>query len=60
MIFVVLVSNLLFAQTHESIHQLQSKYYNSISTPPVDKVHIKTGIDILLDKKQNLIINKMA
>ena len=58
MIFVVLISNLLFAQTHESIHQLQSKYYNSISTPPVDKVHIKTGIDILLDKKQNLIINK--
>ena len=58
MIFVVLVSNLLFAQTHESIHQLQSKYYNSISTPPVDKVHIKTGIDILLDKKQNLIADK--
>ena len=56
MIFVVLISNLLFAQTHESIHQLQSKYYNSISTPPVDKVHIKTGIDILLDKKQKLII----
>ena len=58
MIFVVLISNLLFAQTHESIHQLQSKYYNSISTPPVDKVHIKTGIDILLDKKQNLIADK--
>ena len=58
MIFIVLISNLLFAQIHESIHQIQSKYYSSISSPPVDKVHIKTGLDILLDKKRNLIIGK--
>jgi len=58
LIFFIFITNLLAAQAYESIHQLQSKYYSSISTPPVDKVHIKTGIDILLDKKQNLITDK--
>ena len=58
LIFFVFITNLLAAQAYESMHQLQSKYYSSISTPPVDKVHIKTGIDILLDKKQNLIADK--
>ena len=58
LIFFIFITNLLAAQAYESIHQLQSKYYSSISTPPVDKVHIKTGIDILLDKKQNLIADK--
>ena len=54
----VLITNLLFSQTDKSIHQVQSKYYSSIATPPVDKVNIKTGLDILLDKKQHLIIDK--
>ena len=58
LIFFIFITNLLAAQAYDSIHQLQSKYYSSISTPPVDKVHIKTGIDILLDKKQNLIADK--
>ena len=58
LIFFIFITNLLAAQAYESIHQLQSKYYSSISSPPVDKVHIKTGIDILLDKKQNLIADK--
>ena len=58
LIFFIFITNLLAAQAYESIHQLQSKYYSSISTPPVDKVHVKTGIDILLDKKQNLIADK--
>ena len=58
LIFFVFITNLLAAQAYDSIHQLQSKYYSSISTPPVDKVHVKTGIDILLDKKQNLIADK--
>ena len=58
LIFFIFFTNLLAAQAYESIHQLQSKYYSSISSPPVDKVHIKTGIDILLDKKQNLIADK--
>ena len=50
--------NLLLAQIDQSIHQVQSKYYSSISTPPVDKIHINTGLDILLDKKKNLIADK--
>ena len=54
----LLFANLLSAQTHQSIHQIQSKYYSSISTPPVDKIHINTGLDILLDKKKNLIADK--
>ena len=58
LIFFIFITNLLAAQAYDSIHQLQSKYYSSISTPPVDKVYIKTGIDILLDKKQNLIADK--
>jgi len=53
-----LLVNILFAQTHHSIHQIQSKYYNTIASPPVDKMPVRTGLDILLDSKIDLIIGK--
>ena len=53
-----LLVNILFAQTHHSIHQIQSKYYNTISSPPVDKMPVRTGLDILLDSKIDLITGK--
>ena len=54
-----LLVNILFAQTHQSTHQIQSKYYNTISSPPVDKIPVRTGLDILLDSKIDLIAGKM-
>ena len=54
-----LLVNILFAQTHQSTHQIQSKYYNTISSPPVDKIPVRTGLDILLDSKIDLITGKM-
>ena len=53
-----LLVNILFAQTHHSIHQIQSKYYNTIASPPVDKMPVRTGLDILLDSKIDLITGK--
>ena len=53
-----LLVNILFAQTHHSIHQIQSKYYNTIASPPVDKIPVRTGLDILLDSKIDLITGK--
>ena len=57
LLFLLFV-NLLLAQIDQSIHQVQSKYYSSTSTPPVDKVYINTGLDILLEKKKSLITDK--
>ena len=54
-----LLVNILFAQTHQSTHQIQSKYYNTIASPPVDKIPVRTGLDILLDSKIDLITGKM-
>ena len=49
----------LFAQKeHPSIHQEQSEYYKDKPTQPVDKVHVLTGLDVLLEKKQNIIRGK--
>ena len=53
-----LLVNILFAQTHQSTHQIQSKYYNTIASPPVDKIPVRTGLDILLDSKIDLITGK--
>ena len=53
-----LLVNILFAQTHQSTHQIQSKYYNTIASPPVDKIPVRTGLDILLDNKIDLITGK--
>ena len=53
-----LLVNILFAQTHHSIHQIQSKYYNTIASPPVDKMPVRTGLDNLLDSKIDLITGK--
>ena len=53
-----LLVNILFAQTHQSTHQIQSKYYNTIASPPVDKMPVRTGLDILLDSKIDLITGK--
>ena len=53
-----LLVNILFAQTDQSTHQIQSKYYNTIASPPVDKMPVRTGLDILLDSKIDLITGK--
>jgi len=44
----------LFAQEeHSSIHQEQLKHYNNTPSPPVEKIHVLTGLDVLL-KKSNI------
>ena len=47
---------LIFSQQKEgSIHKQQSTYYKNRSSPPVEKVNVLTGLDILLDKKPHFI-----
>ena len=54
----VLTLAILSAQTSQSIHQIQSEYYKTIPTPPVDRVTVLTGLDVLLEKKIDLITGK--
>ena len=49
---------ILSAQLTQSIHQIQSEYYKTVPTPPVDKVSVLTGLDVLLEKKIDLITGK--
>ena len=57
-LLLVLSINLLSAQTWQSSHQIQAEYYKNITTPPVDKVTVLTGLDVLLEKKIDLITGK--
>ena len=57
-LLLVLSITLLSAQTWQSSHQIQAEYYKNITTPPVDKVTVLTGLDVLLEKKIDLITGK--
>ena len=49
----------LFAQKeHPSIHQEQSEHYKKKPEHIIEKVPVLTGLDVLLEKKQNLIQGK--
>jgi len=49
----------LFAQKeHPSIHQEQLKHFNNKPSPPVEKIHVLTGLDVLLEKKQYVVQGK--
>ena len=49
---------ILSSQSTRSIHQIQSEYYKTVPTPPVDKVSVLTGLDVMLEKKIDLITGK--
>ena len=57
-LLLVLTITFLSAQTRQSTHQIQAEYYKTIMTPPVDKVTVLTGLDVLLEKKIDLITGK--
>ena len=57
-LFLVLTITFLSAQTRKSTHQIQAEYYKTITTPPVNKVTVLTGLDVLLEKKIDLITGK--
>ena len=54
-ILILNLSVIVPQSEHPSIHQLQSEYYKTKPPPPVDKVQVLTGLDVLLDKKIDLI-----
>ena len=57
-LFVLLTITFISAQTRQSTHQVQSEYYKTIMTQPVDRVTVLTGLDVLLEKKIDLITGK--
>ena len=57
-LFVLLTITFISAQTRQSTHQTQSEYYKTIMTQPVDRVTVLTGLDVLLEKKIELITGK--
>ncbi len=55
----LLLLHILLAQTeHPSIHQEQLEKYKAKLNPTVEKIHVLTGLDVLLEKKQDLIQGK--
>ena len=49
----------LFAQKeHPPIHQEQLKHFKKKPSPPVEKIHVLTGLDVLLEKKQYVVQGK--
>ena len=57
-LFFLLTITFISAQTRQSTHQIQSEYYKTIMTQPVDRVTVLTGLDVLLEKKIELITGK--
>ena len=57
-LFFLLTITFISAQTRQSTHQIQSEYYKTIMTQPVDRVTVLTGLDVLLEKKIDLITGK--
>ena len=57
-LFFLLTITFISAQTRQSTHQIQSEYYKNIMNPPVDRVTVLTGLDVLLEKKIDLITGK--
>ena len=56
---LILDISLLFPQNkRSSIHQRQSEQNKLKDSLPIDKVHVLTGLDVLLDKKVDLIQGK--
>ncbi len=51
-------SNLLSQEDHPSIHQQQLEYYKNKDVPPVEKIHVLTGLDVLMEEKTDLIKGK--
>ena len=55
----LLLLHILLAQTeHPSIHQEQLEKYKAKLNPTVEKIHVLTGLDVLLEKKKNVIQGK--
>ena len=57
-IFILPLSFLFTKNEHPSIHQQQSERYKKKDAVPIDKVHVLTGLDVLLDRKVELIQGK--
>ena len=45
-------------EKRSSIHQEQLKHFNNTPSPPVEKIHVLTGLDVLLEKKKYVIQGK--
>ena len=54
-----IIVSLIYPRQHKtSIHQEQLKKFKNKPSPVADKVPVKTGLDILLDEKINILKNK--
>ena len=55
---ILLIHVIGSSQDHPGSPQMQLEHYKTKPDPPVDKVHVLTGLDVLLDKKMDLIQGK--
>ena len=55
-VFTIIFLGLIFPQKRkQSIHQQQSTYYKTKVAPPLEKVNVLSGLDVLLEKKPHFI-----
>ena len=53
--FLLFLTFFFAQENRSSIHQEQLKHFNKKPSPPVEKIHVLTGLDVLLEKKKNII-----
>ncbi len=57
--FILLVcSSILSQEERPSIHQQQSEYFKNKDTPPIEVLHVLTGLDVLIEEQIHLIEGK--
>ncbi len=56
--FLLFLTFFFAQENRSSIHQEQLKHFNKKPPPPVEKIHVLTGLDVLLEKKKNIIQGK--
>jgi uncharacterized protein YbbC (DUF1343 family) len=58
-VFILLIfSNTIAQESRISIHKEQLEFYNNKDAPPTEKVHVLTGLDVLVAKQLHLITGK--
>ena len=58
LLFLLTLFSITYSQEHPSIHQQQLEQFNGQNIPPVERIHVLNGLDVLLNEEIDLINHK--
>jgi len=58
LLFLLTLFSITYSQEHPSIHQQQLEQFNGQNMPPVERIHVLNGLDVLLNEEIDLINHK--